>query len=244
MRIIEGTNVDLISPFPAGEVGRMYGWMHCYRTVTEDDDSPQTLEEFCRHTHQMMGVCPSWGIVDKWKITNTRHEAPLVGVLMFEPNIHPWSGQIRSGQLHVATARKAWKTGLVDEAAKQVIGTLFKELPGLLRLNAVVLEKNYPAKGLARRVGFKFEGLLEDSVVQSRSPQNLAWFGLTRRNYELCQVSLTSQEYLEHSAVSQGACLDMEGQTILAPLVEAPQEPRVELAPQMDKPQLLEARVV
>jgi len=240
MRIIEGTNVDLISPFPAGEVGRMYGWMHCYRTVTEDDDSPQTLEEFCRYTHQLMTVCPSWGIVDKWKITNTRHEAPLVGVLMFEPNVHPWNGQIRGGQLHVATARKAWKTGLVDEAAKQVIGELFKELPGLLRLNAVILEKNYPAKGLARRVGFKFEGLMEDAVVQGGSPQNLALFGLTRRNYDLWQQQ--SQHSPEQLEVSQETSLVRVAPLTLVPQVEPNQEPRVEPVQLMDKPLPLEAK--
>jgi RimJ/RimL family protein N-acetyltransferase len=242
MRIIEGKNVDLIAPFPSGEVGRMYGWMHCYRTLTEDDDSPKNLEEFIQHTHTMLGVCPSWGIVDKWKITNSRHEAPLVGVLLFEPTLSPWNGQIRNGQLHVATARKAWKTGLVDEASQLVISTLFDELPGLQRLSAYMLEKNFPAKGLARRAGFKFEGLVEDAVVQGGSPQSMALFGLTRRNYDLCH---SHSPLLETPLVaSQETSLVVEDRQ--TPLVDPNQLTEPSQAPPapMDPPQLLDSKVV
>lgn len=177
MNIISGSNVDLISPFPVSEVRRVFGWNHCYRTITENDDTPNTIDEFTTHMHGILAVCPSWGIVDKNHITNNSHEAPLVGIGLFEP-----AGP-RAGYFHVATARKAFRTGLIDEAGELVIKTLFDGVPGLLRVGAYMDEKNAPAKALCRRLGFKFEGVCEDAILQNGQPKNVAYFGLTRRSW-------------------------------------------------------------
>lgn len=187
MRIIEGNNVDLISPFPINEVTRTFGWMHCYRTFVESDDSPKEIEDYVRYMNAYLGGVFSWGIIDKNHLTNVKHEAPLVGLITVEPVIAPWNGNPRSGVLHVATARKAFRTGLVDEACLLVLKVMFEELPTVSRVSASMLEKNHPAKGLFKRLGFKFEGILQDAVMQANSPSNLVLFGLTRRNYNLWQ---------------------------------------------------------
>lgn len=181
MNIISGQNVDLITPFPANEVRRVFGWNHCYRTITENDDTPNNIEDFTTHVQTLLTVCPSWGIIDKNRITNTSHEAPLVGIGLFEP-----AGS-RTGYFHVATARKAFRTGLIDEAGELVIKTLFDSVPTLLRLGAYMDEKNAPAKALCRRLGFKFEGVCEDAILQNGQPKNVAYFGLTRRNW-ICHL--------------------------------------------------------
>lgn len=224
MRIIEGKNVDLISPFPLGEVKRAYGWVHCYRTLTECDDSPKDLDGFIRWHNVYLPSVLSWGIIDKNHLTNIKHEAPLVGMGVFEPIISPWNGAVRNGVFHVATARKAFRTGLVDEAGQLAIKMLFEEIPTLLRVSGVMLEKNYPAKALAKRLGMKFEGLVQDALVQNNSPQNMVLFGLTRRDYEVwhkCYQELGKESEQELPPLS-------EPQELLKPqtptVIQTPQE--------------------
>lgn len=178
MNIISGQNVDLISPFPIGEVHRVFGWNHCYRTLTENDDTPNTMNEFTEHMKRIIAQYPTWGIIDKNHITNVNHEAPLVGIGMFEP------ATIRHGFFHVATARKAFKTGLIDEAAQLVIKYLFDNIPTLLRVGGYMDEKNAPAKSLCKRLGFKFEGLVEDMIIREGIPRNVVYFGLTKRAWQ------------------------------------------------------------
>lgn len=217
MHIISGQNVDLITPFPASEVRRVFGWNHCYRTITENDDTPNNIDDFTVHVQTLLQICPSWGIIDKNRITNTSHEAPLVGIGMFEP-----AGK-RTGYFHVATARKAFRTGLIDEAGELVIRTLFDLMPDILRLGAYMDEKNAPAKALCRRLGFKFEGVCEDAILQNGQPKNVAYFGLTRRNW-ICRLdkvevipSLDSTGDSQKSAPSQP-------EEIVPSALEAPKE--------------------
>lgn len=178
MQVIEGQNVDLISPFPITEVPRTYGWMHCYKSVVETDLSPKTQEDYLPYMAELLGRCVSWGMIDKNHLTNSKHEAPLVGLLLFEPLL-PWTGY-----LHIATARKAWRTGIADEAVELGIKECFQNIPSLTRLSAYMHQRNAPAIGLAKRHGFVFEGLFHDMIVQNSEPANLVYFGLTRRNWQ------------------------------------------------------------
>lgn len=181
MEIISGQNVDLITPFPAGEEHRIFGWNHCYRSLSDSDDVPAEKEAFTEHMARVVQVCPSFGVVDKHQLTNRNHEAPLVGIGIFEP------ATARHGYLHFACARKAFKMGLIDEAGELAIAALFNRMPNLLRIGAYTNDRNSPAKALSRRLGFKFEGLCEDMEVKDGKTQNIAYFGLTRRNW-LCQI--------------------------------------------------------
>jgi RimJ/RimL family protein N-acetyltransferase len=194
MRIIEGKNVDLINPFPLKEVKRTYGWNHCYRTLTETDDTPNTQEHFLSFMEGVLQVCPSWGIIDKNHLTSLKHEAPIVGIIIFEPCVVPGTTVIRNGYFHVATARKAWRTGLVDEAGRLALREVFSEIPTLLRVSGYMLEANFPARSLCKRLGFKYEGLVEDMFLRDGEPKNMVLFGLTRREFNLCHNS--SEDYL------------------------------------------------
>lgn len=198
LRILQGTNVDLISPFPLSEVKRMYGWLHCYRTVTEGDDTPQGIDARCGQMAQALQGYVSWGVIDKNHLTNIKHEAPLVGFIAFEPVLGA-NGVCRDGYLHVATARRAWKARLIDESGELVLKELFLQVPSLLRLSCRVAERNAPAKALCKRLGFKVEGVEEDSYLLGGSPCNVVLFGLTRRNYEwhsnTITPSVTTEQY-------------------------------------------------
>lgn len=175
LNIISGENVDLIAPFPQAEVRRVFGWSHCFRTLSESDDNPQDIDTFTERVHGLLASCPSWGVIDKNRLTNDKHEAPLVGILLFEPV------GVRAGYVHFASARKAFKMNLMDEALGLVVRFIFENSPLLLRLGAYMDEKNAPAKSLYRRVGFRFEGSVEDAVLHLGVPKSVAYFGLTQR---------------------------------------------------------------
>lgn len=183
MNIITGENVDLIAPFPPGETRRVFGWNYCYRTFQESDDVPTTQVAFTEHIDGVLGVCPSWGIIDKHRVTNQRHEAPLVGVVLYEPAGH------RAGYVHFASGRKAFKMGLVDEAMRDVIAAIFAAQPDLLRVGMYMDEKNSPVKWLAKRLGFKFEGVCRDMVIREGMLRDMVYYGLPRREW---MASLTA----------------------------------------------------
>jgi RimJ/RimL family protein N-acetyltransferase len=191
LRTIIGTNVDLIMPFPVSEINRIYGWMHCYRTLTESDDTFKERDKYCEWLAGRMAHSVSWGIIDKNHLTNNNHEAPLVGYGSFEPLLMP-NNAIRDGYVHLATARRSWKARLVDEAVPLMMRDLFDGIPTLLRFSGMFNERNAPMKSLARRMGWKCEGVKEDAFTFNGEAQNLIMYGITRRNYEKIQTSLVS----------------------------------------------------
>ena len=176
MKIISGQNVDLITPFPEAEVPRIFGWKHCYRTLPEDDDAPQEREEFLQGVREVLPYSFHAGVIDKQRVTSTRHEAPLVGICMFIP-----SGR-RDGLLHFAVGRRAFRAGLMQEALAFFITEVFDSFPELLRMTVVLDESNSPAKSLLRKEGFKFEGVARDAVMAQGVPRSRVSFGLTRQD--------------------------------------------------------------
>ncbi len=91
LRIINGKDVDLISPFPMSEIKRLYGWLHCYRTITECDDSPKDVDTYCQLMTEVLSKVVSWGVIDKNQLTNIYTNIP------------------RQNRLHIA--RCAWGIG-------------------------------------------------------------------------------------------------------------------------------------
>lgn len=188
MNIISGANVDLIYPFPASEVRRVFGWSRCYRTFIDSDALPIRIEQYTEYISKLISI-PSvmtWGVIDKNRLTNDRHEAPLVGVVMFEATAN-------GGFVHFASARKAFKMNLLDEALAQVVQYAFEASPSVLRIGCHVDERNYPAKALLRSSGFRFEGTCRGAFVQHGEPRDTAMFGITRADYETRYVSLADQ---------------------------------------------------
>lgn len=194
INIIEGIDVDLINPFPLAEIHRIVGWLHCFKSFVTTDDGPQTPDEHQVHMTSFLSQMnvASWGIIDKHQKLNIRHEAPLVGFIAFE-RISP-----RNGYFHTATTRKAWGSGMIDEAAALVLRAVFEATPELLRVSTFVVNNNFPAKSLAKRMGFTLEGVFADSVLQSGEPKPVTHFGLTRRKWnEQCQLSPSSPSLQE-----------------------------------------------
>ena len=178
MRVIEGENVDLLSPFPASEVERVVGWSHCYKTYISVDGGPSTDEEFLEAYKQRLSQAISFAIVDKNGITHLPHEAPLVGLVTFDLTT-PFNGYF-----HTVTSRRAWgrpgQPRLVDEAGKLALRTVFEDYPTLLRVSALIPERNRPAISLAHRMGLVREGVFRNFVSSEGEPRNMVHFGVLR----------------------------------------------------------------
>jgi RimJ/RimL family protein N-acetyltransferase len=176
MHIISSVNVDLIEPFPVGESARAFKWFHSYRNVTESDITPKTPEDFNIHLRTLLALpgVRSFGVIDKDNKLNIPHEAPLIGMLLFEP-AGPWNCYI-----HLASTRRAWGSGFIDEAITVAVDTLFAEQPDLQRISAFVMPANAPVKGLARRMGMRYEGCMRNIILKNGNPMNLLHFGITR----------------------------------------------------------------
>ena len=181
MQMIECPNIDLISPFPEGEVPRLRKWMYCYKSLIIDDSRAGTEEEFGRYLHDSV-VSPTmktFGIIDKNNITNSWHEAPLIGFVAVERTT-PYNAY-----LHVASSRSCWGKGLMDEAGMAVLKLVFEaDDPSLLRVSAAILDKNNAAKGLAYRCGMVKEGKFSNFIMQNGQPLGVVHFGLTKERWQ------------------------------------------------------------
>lgn len=186
-KLIEAENVDLIAPFPVKEIKRLVGWMHCYKTMIGADGSPQTDDEMANYLQGVIQTFPTYGVIDKANMLGYKHDAPLIGYFQLEPvsptNIY----------LHITSNRKAWGSGLMDEAGQKIIQEIFDSCPTVLRISASILNGNKPAKNIAKRAGFKQDGLFKDCVTQNGVPKSIAHFGLTRNEWNAqCQASLVA----------------------------------------------------
>lgn len=106
MKVIEAPDIDLISPFPLGELPRLKGWLHCYQTLTHFGGSAEQVEGALR---EFLPQATSFGVIDKNHLTNSHHEAPLVGMLLFE------RASPTNAYLHLACGRKAWGGKFIDQ---------------------------------------------------------------------------------------------------------------------------------
>lgn len=185
MNIIQGLNIDLIEPFPVSETHRVFGWTHTreghnrYSTVLESDEGPRTLADYEQHMNSLIPLTRSFGVIDKnhLAVPEDRHEAPLIGMIIFEPSGR-WNGYF-----HVASTRRSWGKGLMDEAGVAAIKEIFTSMPDLTRVSAYMAEKNYMARGLAKRVGLQWEGVFRDFLVNNGHPVSCAHYGLTRKSW-------------------------------------------------------------
>jgi RimJ/RimL family protein N-acetyltransferase len=177
MQVIESTNIDILSPFPIQEAKRVFGWLHAYKSVIETDLSPKSPSEFEEFFTGLIPNLRSYAVIDKFNSLKMNHEAPLIGMIAFEPTT------IWNGMLHVASTRRAWGSGLFEEGVRMAISDLFNTHEGLMRVSAQVLANNHPARSLAKRLGFKLEGSFEDWVAQKGEPKAVVQFGMTRKRW-------------------------------------------------------------
>lgn len=185
--VIEGKNVDVITPFPTKEISAAVGWLHCYKSLILGDNGPQTDEQLAEFLRLCVDNIQTWGVIDKSNLTNaSKTDIPIVGMIMFEPTAP------NDGWFHVTSNRRAWGSKLVQpslaqEAGELVIKHLF-ETTGLTRLSSTVISNNKAAYTFMRGLGFVKDGYFKDSVIQGGEVRDSIHLGLVR-NYVSIQAA-------------------------------------------------------
>lgn len=181
MQVLQGKDVDVISPFPQAGLVAAVGWMHCYKTLVFGDQGPQTEEDILKFLQVQLQspLVRTWGIVDKANLTASRQvDIPLVGIIVVEQLT------FENGYIHIASSRKAWgnrlaKPGLVDqgcELAKQDVW----DSTSLRRLSIATFANNRAARQLALRQGFSQDGYFQGMGTLRGQPTDIVHYGLQR----------------------------------------------------------------
>jgi RimJ/RimL family protein N-acetyltransferase len=177
IQVIEGKDVDVIEPFPVGQLDHVVRWMHNFKSLVLDDMPDEEMLMFLGEQVKRMRT---WGIIDKANLTKSKVvEVPIVGIIFFE-KINPYNGYF-----HVASNRKAWgeklaKPGMVEQAGRLVIDEIFKTDQDLMRVSAAMVSTNLAAVNLAKRLGFVKDGYFARAAMQSGKPKDVMHFGILR----------------------------------------------------------------
>lgn len=183
MIVLEGNDVDVIAPFPVKELPAVAGWMHCYKSIITSDDGPKTDEEMIQVLQAHVDQHHTWGIIDKANLTkSSKVDAPIVGIVMFDKT------GLNNGYIHVASNRRSWgeklvKPGLIEQAGRIIITSLFENDPDLSRISISVESHNKAAINLAKRLGFVQDGFFKDMIVQNGKLRSATHLGLLRSEY-------------------------------------------------------------
>ena len=187
MKVIESKIIDLIEPFPLSEAGRAFTWLHCYHNILESDLTPKSAVEFELYLRAVLPFTRTFGVIDKLNRLGIKHEAPLIGLVIFQP------ATVWDCTLSLAAPRRAWKIGLIDDAVSASIEEIFVTEPSIARISFDTSEGNNPMKGLARRLLLRFEGCSHDAFTQNSTLKSLLHFGVTRRDWQERQLPSLSE---------------------------------------------------
>lgn len=188
MRILAGERVDLINPFPINQLERMWAWFHMFKTTAFDDTSPKTKEDFIKYMENMLATSISYGVIDKNQELGFKHEAPIIGFCGFVPS------PPASLYGHVASQRRAWGKGLMDEAASMAMDDVWERIPSLLRISACIFAKNRAARAFAERNGFNKDGYFRDIVYVNGEPASMVHYGICRPEPEKDDKEIKNKE--------------------------------------------------
>lgn len=195
MLVLEGPNVDVISPFPAAWWPQAARWMHAQKTMIFGDGAPESeadIAAFLADRAAQPGI-QTFGVVDRENLTHQRSEHPLVGVLFIEPQ------GAYNCYAHVASARRAWgnrliRPGMIEQASELVIQHCFVQSPALQRISVAVFEQNHAAQNLARRMGFERDGYFRAMASWRGAPMDVVHFGRLRPSTVSGQAELVDKQ--------------------------------------------------
>lgn len=172
MRIIQGELVDLIDPFPKNQLERLWQWTRFLTTTVLDDSMPRDKEPFVQWIDELLPFTASYGVIAKNGAF--KHEAPIVGFVLFEP------APPCTAILHAAGNRRAGRLGLLSEAVKMGIEDVFLRGPDLLRVSAGLLSHNKLGRELIENAGLHKDGYFRNMVRVKGKPASIIHYGLVR----------------------------------------------------------------
>lgn len=206
MHILEGTDVDVLTPFPPAYWGHASRWMHRQRTMIFGDGAPEAEPEIAawlRDRAERPGI-ETFAVVDKNNLLRLPEGASLVGVIFFEP-----AGP-QNAYAHVTACRRAWgrrlvQPGLIEQGSELTIQHVFSEHTALQRLSVATFANNHAAQGLARRMGFVQDGYFRAMETYRGRPMDVVHFGRLRASTEREQTLLVDTVPEQQAELAEAA---------------------------------------
>jgi len=96
--------------------------------------------------------------------------------------MHQWDHRLRKAQIGYWLSKEAEGKGILQESARAFISYLFRQLQ-LNKIELHHLPGNVRSAAVARRLGFKIEGILRDSFLMNGQLQDLVVNGLLHREW-------------------------------------------------------------
>lgn len=181
VRATYGKLITLTEPFPPSRLADFHHWLASYPLIARAAEFPGDLADFERRIRECRNL-RTWAV---WDRTDD-----LMGILITEPV------GVMGARCYVASSRKAWGKGLLDEGARLAIGQSFEAAPGLAWICGIVAAKNAPANSFNQRVGMNLKNILPEL--------GLLHYELTREEW-MNQHSRTSGEPFDRVASSGSA---------------------------------------
>lgn len=113
----------------------------------------------------------------RWGITQ-KYDNRIIGSCGF----HAWVKDFFRIQMGYDLSRYYWRQGIMYEAVSSIINFGFNFLD-LNRIEALVEPANIPSSGLLKKLGFKYEGTLEEYQFSSGRFIDLSMYSLLRKNW-------------------------------------------------------------
>jgi RimJ/RimL family protein N-acetyltransferase len=167
--VIEGKTVILEEPFPRERLDEFHHWLGV-SVICRTDEFPQKSNEFAVAMEKALPGMRSWAVFNK-------SERSLIGIVMFEPF------GLMSGKSYVASGRRAWGTGMMEEAAKIGISQVFTDSPQVGYILGLVTANNFPAKAFNQRIGMTLKDILPSYTIQAGKLRDMLIFELTRESW-------------------------------------------------------------
>ena len=168
-----GGGVRLVEPFPPEAIADLYRWLRA-STISKADGFPSEAEEFSGLLSRALPGLRSWAVYDK-------SDGALIGNVMFEPV------GLMGGRSYIASARRAWGTGLMDEAARRVRQWIFTDDQRIGYIFGMVLANNAPARAFNERIGMTLKNILPGYSDHGGKRRDMLIFEITREQWQAQQ---------------------------------------------------------
>ncbi|XP_031497687.1 uncharacterized protein LOC116262426 [Nymphaea colorata] len=96
------------------------------------------------------------------------------------------------GRLKYEVAHGYWGKGVASSAVRLAVPAVFREFPGLERIQAMVILENRGSIRVLEKCGFLREGILKRYVVVKGRVWDLAMFSILSEEIQPCMANLTS----------------------------------------------------
>lgn len=167
--VTKGRKMDLVEPFPESGLAEVHHWLHAARVIATTGEFPKELPLFLDRIRETLPSSRSWGVLD-------RADMALIGIVIVQP------AGLMGFTSYIASARRAWGKGLMDEAARLVMAKLFAD-PSVNYIQGLVLDNNHPSRAFSERIGLRLKNILPQHTLQNGKLRDLLVYEIARNQW-------------------------------------------------------------